>query len=269
MTCEAQEIAGGRWGCSKCDISWDVQPALCHDKNTRYGVDGMAQINRYRIMSMVEKLALFIAGPIDPVPTDSRYELEEIQLFAFDRLTEQERAALIRRAEAMERMLKAEHLAPDPPAVLMLRIDRVLRAPPDIWSVGDLMPLLKECSNWFKQLGPLRIEAGQLARVETDDPVDPPSRSYMLPVDKTTVADVLRLFQAFVIQNATVWQMGAGDHHHPIWEHVAVNVDGDAPTGGPEYAYIQPLNRKRLSVLQLEASQPYDIKDDPALEDPE
>jgi hypothetical protein len=75
-----------------------------------------------------------------------------------------------------------------------------------------------------------------------------PIKQELLPVDDSTPEDVLRLFRAFVIQNATVWQAGS-NHHHPIWELVANCIDGPEPTNGPEYAFIQPLNRERLSVL--------------------
>jgi hypothetical protein len=211
------------------------------------------RMDRYRAMSMEEKLALYIVCSVEPVDIDSRYELEELQLFTWDRLTTQERADALRRAKAMVHMLKAEHLvAVDPPAELMLRIDRVVSAPIDIWNTGDIIGLLKQCGDWFKSIGPVKITAGQLAKVEADKIVAGGPGIHMLPVDKCSPADVLRMFRAFVLRNVAVWQMGAGDHHHPIWEHVAVNVDGDDPTSGPEYAYLQPLNRKSLGVLRLE-----------------
>jgi hypothetical protein len=132
------------------------------------------------------------------------------------------------------------------PDDLITRLDRVLRAPPEVWSVGDLLPLLKDCAAWFHALESAGYSPLEL---ESSDPAGP----FLLPVDKTTPADVLRLFRAFVLRNVTQWKMGAGDHHHPIWEHLAVNIEGDDPTSGPEYEYLEPLNRERLSVLKMRA----------------
>jgi hypothetical protein len=73
----------------------------------------------------------------------------------------------------------------------------------------------------------------------------------ILPVCRLEAGDVLRLFRQFVDLNATQWTLGAGDHHHPMWELVAHHVEGDENKSGPDWAFIQPRNRK-LHVVLLE-----------------
>lgn len=73
----------------------------------------------------------------------------------------------------------------------------------------------------------------------------------LTPPAKPTGDELLHLFQEFCVSNATQWKMGAGDHHHPIWEMVA-DICGRRPpiTEGPEWAFIQPMNRKSLEDLK-------------------
>lgn len=70
-----------------------------------------------------------------------------------------------------------------------------------------------------------------------------------LPVDRSEIGDVLRIFRQFVCLNATQWAMGAGDHHHPMWAWLSEHIDGEENKMGPDWAFIQPGNRKRHSVL--------------------
>jgi hypothetical protein len=147
-----------------------------------------------------------------------------------------------------EREQKREAAAKD----LATRIARVIRAPADVWAVGDLLPLLAELGTFlafFSGAGEA-VHAGQLPEPkEIRAGLDPLPDGMMLPVDRYEAKDVLRLARAFMLRNCSVWEMGAGDHHHPIWEMMALNIDGPDPTFGPEYAFISPRNRQRLSVL--------------------
>jgi hypothetical protein len=85
---------------------------------------------------------------------------------------------------------------------------------------------------------------------ETRDIVHPgtmtPPAGPVLGVDRRSVHNLLQLFRAFVTRNATQWTMGS--NHHPIWQDVAVELDSqdlnyDA-SEGPDWAFIQPENRK-------------------------
>lgn len=89
---------------------------------------------------------------------------------------------------------------------------------------------------------------------QTRDPVlregdgTAPQPAPILPVDRNSVGDVLRIFRQFVLLNATRWEMGAG-HHHPMWALVAQNVEGEENTRGPDWQFIQPTNKKLHSIL--------------------
>jgi hypothetical protein len=87
--------------------------------------------------------------------------------------------------------------------------------------------------------------AGGIVTSECSAPLPAPA----LPVDPRSVEILLRQFRAFVIRNVTQWQLGAGDHGHPIWADVAQAVDGEDATFGPEWAYTSPRNRKPYVVL--------------------
>jgi len=76
----------------------------------------------------------------------------------------------------------------------------------------------------------------------------------MVLVDDTDPVMVLQLFREFVTRNATQWVMGAGDHHHPMWELVATAIENGSEIlpeadlhRGTAYAFIQPTNRKPWS----------------------
>lgn len=140
---------------------------------------------------------------------------------------------------------------------LVIRVDRVMRAPADIWSVGDLLPVLTDCGAFISFFVPDAKNAGQLPALAQMDaePAAAPAAS-MLPVDSRTADYILMLFRAFVLRNVTQWAMGAGDHHHPIWERVALECNDLAePVNGPEYIFIQPMNRKSLGMLEVEAGE--------------
>lgn len=69
-----------------------------------------------------------------------------------------------------------------------------------------------------------------------------------LPVDTNSLNDLLRLFRQFVLANATQWKAGS-NHHHPIWQDIAVAIDKEEATFGPDWAFIQPENRKPHALL--------------------
>lgn len=69
----------------------------------------------------------------------------------------------------------------------------------------------------------------------------------------TRAEEVLRMFRQFVQRNVTQWQVGAGDHHHPIWGEIAEVLD-DADINhdvndGPEWLFNLPDNRRSLDEL--------------------
>lgn len=129
---------------------------------------------------------------------------------------------------------------------LHIRVQRIMAAPADVWAVGDIIGCLKDCGEFISAFLPEPASAGQLAPEGSTL-----TGTFCLPVDRLGPAEVLMLFRAFVNKNAISWAVGAGDHHHPIWEHVALNVEGPEPVRGARWAYIQPLNRERLTVLEL------------------
>lgn len=63
--------------------------------------------------------------------------------------------------------------------------------------------------------------------------------------------EVLALFRAFVQRNVTRWELGAGDHHHPIWALIAETL-GDLNrkefNSGDGWKFIQPRNRECLAA---------------------
>lgn len=65
----------------------------------------------------------------------------------------------------------------------------------------------------------------------------------------------LRLFREFVLMNCTQYQMGAGSHSHPMWEHVARLLGHTPPVEGPDYRFVYPTNRLSLSELQEEQTE--------------
>jgi len=63
--------------------------------------------------------------------------------------------------------------------------------------------------------------------------------------------EVLVLFRAFVQRNVTRWELGAGDHHHPMWGLVAEtlgDLNRDEINCGDRWRFIQPNNRKALTA---------------------
>jgi hypothetical protein len=137
---------------------------------------------------------------------------------------------------------------------LCLRAQRVIQAPADVFTVGDIMPLLTEMAGFINFFAPVRVKPRKI-EVEAEKSSEPSEveTPHCKLVDKLSPAEVLLLFRAFVTLNATQWKLGAGDHHHPMWEHVAVNVEGIEPTSGPKWEYIQPRNRLPLVELEFAA----------------
>jgi len=69
----------------------------------------MELLDRYKQLTLEQKLALFITGPVDPVPADSRWELEEMQMQHFwHTLSPDERVDALRRAKAMVAMVSRD-----------------------------------------------------------------------------------------------------------------------------------------------------------------
>jgi hypothetical protein len=95
--------------------------------------------------------------------------------------------------------------------------------------------------------------AGRGPRAITTARREPPPQPVMPPCDQRSTQHLLFLFRSFVIRNATQWIMGAGDHHHPIWQDLAEELEqhdlNHTPSSGPDYQYIQPMNRKPHAVL--------------------
>lgn len=85
-----------------------------------------------------------------------------------------------------------------------------------------------------------------------NDPAAPVPIPPLLPVCQLSDNDLLRLFRAFVTLNVTQWAMGAGDHHHPIWAALSEAIEGEDATFGPDWAFVQPLNRERHAVLLVQ-----------------
>lgn len=65
---------------------------------------------------------------------------------------------------------------------------------------------------------------------------------------KKNLRRVLRLFRDFAIHGTGQWKMGAGDHHHPMWEMVslALGDDNDLHPTQAEWSFIYPENREPL-----------------------
>jgi hypothetical protein len=115
-------------------------------------------------------------------------------------------------------------------------VRRMWAAPPA--SEGDLGPSTHAPHAGF---------AGETVQLRGTTPITPIPPT--LPVDRRSVEDLLRMFRAFVTRNATQWVMGAGDHHHPMWTDIAIAITQEDATFGPDWAFIQPLNRKPFVIL--------------------
>lgn len=117
----------------------------------------------------------------------------------------------------------------------------------DAWKILRVRDVLSQQS---------KPKQGAPGAVRTSGRDNPPSGSpksptdpRCLPVDKATEDDVLRIFRQFVSLNVTQWRMGAGDHHHPMWGWLSERIESEENTQGPDWAFIQPENRKRHCVL--------------------
>jgi hypothetical protein len=73
-----------------------------------------------------------------------------------------------------------------------------------------------------------------------------------LDTELRATQEALHLFRAFVIANATQWQTGAGDHHHPMWAMIAGLIHLPDIRNGPKWKFIQPTNREDLETLSVE-----------------
>lgn len=96
--------------------------------------------------------------------------------------------------------------------------------------------------------GALR-SSGYVENVVTPTGTVPPPQNATLPVDRRSLEDLLRLFRAFVMRNATQWVRDTGDHHHPMWSDLSCAITQEDATFGPDWAFIQPLNRKPHAIL--------------------
>lgn len=108
------------------------------------------------------------------------------------------------------------------------------------------------------------VSAGVPDRVAIGEGTVPPPHPAPLGVDRRSVHHLLQLFRAFVTGNATVWKMGS-NRHHPIWQDIAVELDGqdlnyDA-SEGPDWAFVQPENRKAHAQLVWEFGEQQDERE--------
>lgn len=91
---------------------------------------------------------------------------------------------------------------------------------------------------------------------KTGDPAPPAPTALVLDADARSTEHLLQQLRAFVMRNCMTWLNGAGDHHHPLWQDVATELDmydlNFTPNDGPDYEFIQPLNRKPYTVLVAE-----------------
>lgn len=116
-----------------------------------------------------------------------------------------------------------------------------------MWAEKAREPLSQNPSNG----GP--DQSGHAERVVAGGGGVTPPHPAPMGVDRRSVHHLLQLFRQFVTRNVTQWEMGAGDHHHPIWQDVAVELDSqdlnyDA-CNGPDWAFTEPMNRKLHQAL--------------------
>lgn len=159
----------------------------------------------------IERIARTINGPNDATHIGTA-KLHELQDVRWGQLKSQEQASLLRSARYVRELMEQAALGGEEAGT-------------------DIPP-------------PIPSEP----RPAAPPPLPGTPRS-MLPVEAQSPGEVLRLFRQFVNRNVVTWMNGAGDHHHPIWELVALNVEGEEETVGPDYAFIQPLNRTKHAVL--------------------
>lgn len=182
-------------------------------------------------MPSIDRIARTINGP-NEVQHLSAEKIEVLQDVRWGQLKAQDQLALLRTA----RFVKALYGDPD---------DEVQSPAP---APGNGAP----------------VSAGVPDRVAIGEgtPTPPPAR--LLGVDGRSVHHLLQLFRAFVTGNATVWKMGS-NHHHPIWQDIAVELDAqdlnyDA-SEGPDWAFVQPENRKSYAQLVWEFGEQQDERE--------
>lgn len=104
-------------------------------------------------------------------------------------------------------------------------------------------------------VGPNASNAAPVAQERRAHPLPPPlPGAALLPPDDRSTEHLLFLLRGFCNRNVVTWMNGAGDHHHPIWADIAAELHqydlNYYPTNGPDYLFIQPLNRVPHAVIQ-------------------
>lgn len=195
-------------------------------------------------MKLEERLAMIHNGPNEPVPADSRFELEEIQLHSWNRMHWQERADRVRRMRHVLRQIHMELgcfpadgeptfvlLGRDPQAPELVEkwaADRQVSEPDKVSKWQSAYNIASRMRSWFasnvkgeqkptaetlEEADPVAVE-GRLVEEEGEAPL-----TYVASYDAPSAELLLIIFREFVIRNMHVWVEGAD--HHPIWPLLA------------------------------------------------
>lgn len=230
-------------------------------------------------MLTLNKIAKTIAGPNDATHIGED-KLEELQDINWGRLKSQEQAHLLRAASYIRELINGSAFVvanargdrfrcmgefadgsgdfvdwtddPDKALHFARRVDAdaFARDDEDAWTIQTVAAIK---AGKTKPAGePTAAVPASGTGERTSDPAGSPQTARCLPVDTATTEDVLRIFRQFVCLNATQWAMGAGDHHHPMWGWLSERIEDEENKTGPDWAFIQPKNRKRHSVLSEE-----------------
>lgn len=173
-------------------------------------------------MPTLDRIAKTIVGPNEAHHVGPA-KLIELQDLKWGRLKSQEQAHFLRAAKFVQALYDAEAGAQPPP----------LQPPP--------IP---------QHSVPVGVDRTTGAIVFKNAP------TRVLDADQRSTEHLLMQFRSFVMRNVMTWLNGAGDNHHPIWLDVATELDmydlNVDPKDGPDYAYIQPANRKPYTQLLAE-----------------
>jgi hypothetical protein len=231
-------------------------------------------------MLTIDRIAKTIAGPNDEthIGPDKLRELQDVR---WGQLKSQEQLQFLRAADFIEALFEKTHYemgwvvanaagdrfrcmgdfadgsgdfvdwTPDLERALVFarRIDAesFARDDEDAWKVFRVGDVPVPFSEPHKR--PTGAGTAPAPSLAAPTPEKRATEARCLPVDGAETEDVLRIFRQFVIINATQWRQGAGDPAHPMWEWLVERIEKEAATQGPDWAFVQPSNRKRHSVL--------------------
>lgn len=159
-------------------------------------------------MITLDRIAKTINGPNETTHI-TREKLHQLQDVRWGQLKSQDQAKLLRCARFIQQLYEEDAI--------------LARQPPPIPGTSLPPPIPK------------------------GSPTPPPAIPAM-PVCRASTDDILRIFRAFVLRNATQWTLGS-NHHHPMWAMVAEEITDEDPSFGPDYAFIQPENKKKHVIL--------------------